>query len=153
MEVDTQNALDVKARAWYMRSTENTGEKIRATGISLALFVLKDEAMVKHYIVAKHTSTVCGYPGRDFDWSKFDWEGKSGNRGRKAPEPWIDDGLIEPNCEYLHVPYDFENAGTIYRVRPNCSMYAGRIYRGKLVKSVKPVKIKGIWYWRLDVSG
>jgi hypothetical protein len=112
--------------------------------------------MIKRYQINKRNSTVCGYPGRDFDWSKFDWEGKSlrksmfsGDCGRRAPKPFVDDGLIAENCQYLHVPYDFEEAGTIYRVRPNDSMYAGEIYRGHRIIQQKAVKDKGIWYWEL----
>ncbi len=29
--------------------------------------------MIKDYKINSHNLTVCGYPGRDFDWSKFDW--------------------------------------------------------------------------------
>lgn len=114
--------------------------------------------MKQYYKVAKHNSTVCGYPGRDFDWNKFDWEGKTihrsifrGHKDMKAPKPWVDDGLIAKNCQYLHVPYNFEEHGTIYRVRPNPTMYAGGIYRGKLIKKQTAVKRKGIWYWALDL--
>lgn len=70
--------------------------------------------MKKYQIINKRNSTVCGYPGRDFDWSKFCWDGEvvfisifKGVRDMKAPKPWVDDGLIAENCQYLHVPYDF----------------------------------------------
>ena len=115
--------------------------------------------MIKQYKINKHNSTVCGYPGRDFDWSKFDWEGKSiyipshkrvKNWG--APKPWVDNGFIAPNCEYLHVSYDFAEHGTIYRVRPNDSMYAGETYRGHLVRSQKAIKKDDGWYWELDLA-
>ena len=115
--------------------------------------------MRKEYKVNKHNSTVCGYPGRDFDWSKFDWDGKSisvdkcfrcdHKHENKAPLPWVDTGLIAENCEYLHVPYDHTDRGTIYRVRPNPTMYAGEVYRGKLVKAQKAIKKDDGWYWRL----
>lgn len=108
-------------------------------------------------IITKHNSTVCGYPGRQFHWDKFDWEGKSfhkaicrGDKDRKAPLPWVDDGLIAQNCQYLHVPYNWQESGTIYRVRPNPTMYAGEVYRGKLIKKQTAVKRKGVWYWVLD---
>lgn len=126
----------------------------------------------KLYKINSHNSTVCGYPGRDFDWSKFDWEQKtshdSGNmrysidsefipkeqRGQligitKAPEVHTDNFFIGKNCQYLHVPYDWEENGTIYRVRPNHSMCAGQVYRGKLIKKQTAVKIKDTWYWKL----
>jgi len=32
--------------------------------------------MIKEYKVNPHNSTVLGYPGKDFDWSKFDWDRK-----------------------------------------------------------------------------
>jgi len=114
--------------------------------------------MRKDYKINQHNSTVCGYPGRDFDWAKFCWDGTAVyqdhfTRGvvseRKAPLPFVDDGLIAPNCEYLHVPYNWEENCTIYRVRPNDSMYAGEIYRGNLIKKQTAVKKEDGWYWRL----
>jgi len=113
--------------------------------------------MKKYQIITKHNSTVCGYPGRDFDWDKFDWESKAihkalfkDDKNRKAPKPFVDDFLIPENCQYLHIPYDFEEHGTIYRVRPNPSMYAGKIYRRMLIKKQTAVKRKGIWHWVLE---
>lgn len=118
--------------------------------------------MIKDYKVNEHNSTVCGYPGRDFDWGKFCWDGSEVRIDRcfvpncsyrhetKAPPPWMDDGLIALNCEYLHVPYDWVEQGTIYRVRPNKTMYAGEIYRGRLVKSAEAIQKEDGWYWRLD---
>ena len=113
--------------------------------------------MKKYHLVNKRNSTVCGYPGRDFDWDKFGWDGKAiheslfkGKENIKAPEPFVDDCLIAENCQYLHVPYDFEEDGTIYRVRPNHTMYAGKVYRGKLIRKQTAVKKGGLWYWVLD---
>jgi len=113
--------------------------------------------MKKYQIITKHNSTVCGYPGRDFDWSKFDWEGKTvhkgifkGDKDLKAVKPYVDDCLIALNCQYLHVPYDWQENGTVYRVRPNPTMYAGEVYRGKRVIKQTAIKRKGIWYWVLD---
>ena len=110
----------------------------------------------KDYKVEKSNSTVCGYPGRDFDWSKFCWDGGElhkgilkGDKDMKAPLPFKDDCLIAPNCEYLHVPYDWVEQGCVYRVRPNKSMYAGQRYRGKLVQLTKAIHRDGAWYWRL----
>uniref|UniRef100_A0A6H2A304 Uncharacterized protein n=1 Tax=viral metagenome TaxID=1070528 RepID=A0A6H2A304_9ZZZZ len=111
--------------------------------------------MRKLYKINKRNSTVCGYPGRDFDWSKFDWEGKSAYKFEedwKAPEPWVDDGLIALNCQYLHVPYDFVEMGVIYRVRPNSTMYAGETYRGKLIKAQRAIKKEDGWYWELEFA-
>ena len=113
--------------------------------------------MKKYQIINKRNSTVCGSPGREFDWSKFDWDGKTvhrsilkGVKNMKAAKPWVDDGLIAENCQYLHVPYNFEEDGVIYRVRPNHTMYAGEVYRGKLIKKQTAVKRKGVWYWVLE---
>lgn len=113
--------------------------------------------MIRQYKIAKHNSTVCGYPGRDFDWSKFCWDGSEinkaifkGHKDDKAPLPGVDDGFIEPDCQYLHVPYDWLENGTIYRVRPNESMRAGEIYRRHLVLKQRAVKNEDGWYWELE---
>ena len=114
--------------------------------------------MIKRYKVAKHNSTVCGYPGRDFDWSKFCWDGSEthksifrGVKNMQAPKPFVDDCFIVENCQYLHVPFDFTEHGTIYRVRPNPSMYAGETYMGHKVLTQKAVLESGVWYWELEV--
>ncbi len=131
--------------------------------------------MIKDYKISKHNSTVCGYPGRDFDWSKFCWDGSDqiglehrhiwngcpkGSSGYKIAHndykcqlPYIDDGWIADNCQYLHVPYDWAESGTTYRVRPNESMQAGQTYRGKKVISQKAIKKDDDWYWRLELEG
>ena len=120
--------------------------------------VVKDRLM-KEYPVNKHNSTVLGYPGRDFDWSKFCWDGSAVyvdeiGRGitseRHAPLPFKDNGLIEEGNEYLHVPYNWEDDSTIYRVRPNDSMRAGRVYRGHKVMYCRAVEHDGKWYWQLE---
>jgi hypothetical protein len=112
--------------------------------------------MIKRYPINKHNSTVCGYPGRNFDWSKFCWDGSEihkspfkGERNRKAPLPYVDDFLIGENSQYLHVPYDWAKSGTIYRVRPNESMRAGKVYRGHKILKQRAVKQDGVWYWEL----
>lgn len=117
--------------------------------------------MLKEYKISKHNSTVCGYPGRDFDWSKFCWDGNEfyldscGRKGHpvdrlKAPLPYTDNCLIADNSEYLHVPYAWSEQCTIYRVRPNDTMYAGEIYRGRLIISQKAIQKDGVWYWVLE---
>ena len=125
----------------------------------------------KDYKINKHNSTVCGYAGINYDWSKFDWEQKTshnfGNlrysnislvdkesRGKligivKAPAVFIDNSWIGAKNEYLHVPYNWIEDGTIYRVRPNESMYAGEKYRGNIVKETKAIKKDDGWYWRI----
>jgi len=129
--------------------------------------------MKRLYKIAKHNSTVCGGPGRYFDWSLFDWNQESNcdfgdmrysteseyipenKRGKligiqKAPKVYTDDCLIAKHCQYLHVPYNWSENGTIYRVRPNDCMYTGEIYRGHLVKRQRAIKKDGIWYWELE---
>ena len=106
------------------------------------------------YPITQHNSTVCGYPGRDFDWSKFIWDGKAihkmrGHKDLTALIPWKDNGLIDADCEYIHVPYDFVENGTVYRVRPNESMRAGQKYRGRLVVRQTAELINDQWYWVL----
>lgn len=116
--------------------------------------------MKREYKITKHNSTVCGYPGRDFDWSKFCWDGKASHVDRchvqgckhchtyKAPLPWVD-GEAD-HGEYLHVPYNYEDDCTIYRVRANDTMYVEATYRGQKVKSLKVVKKDDGWYWVLE---
>ena len=113
--------------------------------------------MKREYKINKRNSTVCGYPGRDFDWSKFCWDSSevyksifNGRKDLKSTLPFVDDCLIAPNCQYLHVPYAFEEQGTIYRVRPNPTMYAGEVYRGRLVKKQTAEKKGDGWYWVLE---
>lgn len=116
--------------------------------------------MIKDYKISKHNSTVCGYPGRDYDWSKFCWDGSQiqiekcscpNCRGEhikwKAPLPFTDGGKT---CRYLHVPFDWIEDCTIFRVYPNETMEVGRKYRGRLVKSQDVVKKDDGWYWRLE---
>jgi len=115
---------------------------------------------MKEYKISSHNSTVCGYPGRDFDWSLFCWDGSEEykdechhfnckhNHIDKAPLPWVD-GKTH-TTEYMHVPYHWSDQCAIYRVRPNDCMYAGEVYRGHLIKSVKAIKKEDGWYWRLE---
>ena len=131
--------------------------------------------MKKLYKIDEHNSTVCGYPGRDFDWSKFDWDSQTEcdfgdmrystdsefipdeDKGqligkKKAPKVFVDDCLIAKNCQYLHVPYNWAENGTIYRVRPNPTMYAGETYRGHKILRQRAIKCKGIWYWEVEFN-
>jgi len=127
----------------------------------------------KDYKINKHNSTVCGYAGRLYDWSKFDWNSETSHdfgdmrysktseyvdkehRGeligiQKAPKVHVDDYFIGDKNQYLHVPYNYIEDTTIYRVRPNESMRAGNKYHGHLVKSTKAIKKEDGWYWRLE---
>jgi hypothetical protein len=116
----------------------------------------------KDYKINKHNSTVNGSLGRFYDWNKFCWDGsevyiepcrcpdcKKLHTKNKAPLPFVDDYLIADNSQYLHVPYDYAEQCTIYRVRPNYSMYAGKVYRGHKIVKQTAVKRKDGWYWRL----
>jgi hypothetical protein len=126
----------------------------------------------KDYKINEHNSTVNGDAGRNYDWSKFDWnQSEQYDFGddrystesefvpdnlkgqligvQKAPKVFVDGFLIAPNCQYLHVPYKWAEQATIYRVRPNDSMYSGKIYRGHLILKQTAIKKKDGWYWRL----
>ena len=128
--------------------------------------------MIKDYKINSRNSTVLGYPGREFDWTKFDWNQKEefdfGDdcysteseyvpdklKGQligiqKAPKVHVDGYFIAPGCRYLHVPYKWSEQATVYRVRPNDSMYAGQIYRGHKIIKQMAIKKKDGWYWRL----
>ncbi|KKN21276.1 hypothetical protein LCGC14_0927070 [marine sediment metagenome] len=115
--------------------------------------------MERDYLINKSNSTILGYPGRQFDWGKFDWKGQDiyeeqcGNKGcdhkHVAPIPFKDNALIGEGNEYVHVPFNWAEDMTIYRVRPNASMQAGNKYRGHVVKETQAVDKDGVWYWRL----
>jgi hypothetical protein len=110
----------------------------------------------KDYLICSRNSTVCGYPGRDFDWTKFCWDENGGFDKAlhvKCPKVFKDSCsfFIEKDCEYLHVPFDWHEHGTIYRVRPNESMLSGKVYRGhKILKQTAFKSDSGYWYWRLE---
>jgi hypothetical protein len=113
--------------------------------------------MFKDYKVCGRNSTVCGYPGRNYDWSKFCWDGSQvfkltkRHKGEKCYLPWVDTGLIREGSQYLHVPYNWVEDSTIYRVRPNESMRSGEVYHGhKILKQTAVKKDDGFWYWRLE---
>jgi hypothetical protein len=130
--------------------------------------------MIKEYKITQRNSTLCGYPARGFDWSKLCWDGSEqieiesrhmwddcpkGSMGYtvahsdyKCPLPYEDDFFIGDNSQYLHVPYNWKEHGTIFRVRPNETMWAGEIYRGKKVLSQKAIKKDDGWYWVLEMA-
>jgi hypothetical protein len=117
--------------------------------------------MIKEYKVSKHNSTVNGDRGSLYDWSKFCWDGSavyiehcsSPNCKHihkwKAHIPYVDG---EETCQYLHVPYDWENDCTVFRIYPNDNMWAGQVYRGKKVISQKAIKKDDGWYWQLELE-
>lgn len=112
--------------------------------------------ITRQYLIQKRNSTVCGYPGRDYNWKLFDWDERTNHRFngvlRRAPKVYVDNGFIEPGCQYLHVPYAWQEHGLIYRVRPNESMQAGKVYQGRLIKKQTAEKINGSWYWVLQFA-
>ena len=106
--------------------------------------------------VTAETSTVNGYPGQQTDWTKFCWDGSEKNKfeGKmlKAPLPLVDGFLIGDGCEYLHVPYNFAEDGTISRVRPRKSLRARRMYHGRLILQQRAVKRDEGWYWEIELG-
>jgi hypothetical protein len=114
--------------------------------------------LIKEYKVAPDNSTVCGYPSKYFDWGKFDWKGETYhsqdlqklfrglkvNIDSKAPKPWIDHSS-QLYYDYLHVPYEWAEHGTIYRVRPK---YKAGNKRGKrIITKVQAIEKLDGWYW------
>ena len=113
------------------------------------------------YKVSARNSTVNGGPGRLYDWSRFCWDGSAihvhscGIAGHpeerdRAPLPFKDGYLIAEHCEYLHVPYNWEEQGAIYRVRPNDSMYSGQVYHGRRILFQRAVLVNRTWFWELE---
>ena len=136
---------------------------------------MRIDRAIKDYKVNKHNSTVNGSPGRDYDWDKFDWNQETEHdfgdsrystdseyvpdelKGqligiKKAPEVYTDGFFIAKHCQYLHVPYNYAYDATIYRVRPNDTMYTGEIYRGKLITKQEAILKEDGWYWRLHFN-
>lgn len=116
---------------------------------------------IREYKVGPRNSTVNGELGRMYDWSLFCWDGSAAYRDAcgyaghpveeyKAPLPWVDGGRPGwVDYQYLHVPYNYAEVGTIYRVRPNDSMQPGQRYRGRVVSALKAVQHADGWYWQL----
>lgn len=102
----------------------------------------------------------CGYDGKGYDWSKFDWEGKTVHVDKcwrcdhkhedKAHPAYIDHSI--PDYEYLHVPYAWAEQGTVYRIWPVWELGDKvRVNRkAKLMIEVQAIKAKqvdGKWAW------
>lgn len=127
---------------------------------------------IKRYKIAPTNSTVLGDPGTHFDWSNFDWEGKTScdfgdmryseeseyipqeQRGqligvKKAPLPFVD-GNAGTYYQYLHVPWKWSEDGCIYRVRPHFEV--GQKRWGYKVTKVSAVKEDGVWYWEVELT-
>jgi len=84
--------------------------------------------------ITKNNSTI----GEGGDWGKLCWDGSEvlnerlqecfdhgqkgsmaeaiKNNGYHAPSPWVDNSY--PDYKYLHVPYEWKEHGTIFRVYP-----------------------------------
>ena len=113
------------------------------------------------YKINPRNSTVNGSPGRRYDWTKFCWDGSAIHletcsipghpvEERKALLPYTDGLPIAPGCQYLHVPYNWAEDCTVFRVRPNDVMCAGQVYRGRMVKrQTAELRPEG-WYWVLE---
>ena len=118
--------------------------------------------MIKEYKITKHNSSVNGDLGNLYDWTKFDWEGNEikidkcpvkgcDHRHEYKAYPAYVDGKGTKN-EYLHVPYNWSEWGTVYRIYANNSISAGKTYRGHLIKAVKAVKKADGWYWSIEME-
>lgn len=134
--------------------------------------IVMSKRIIKRYRIKPTNSTVCGYAGIRFDWSKFDWDGQTEHdfgdmrystesefvpveqRGQligvnKAPMPCIDGNDLE-YYNYIHVPYNYADDAVIYRVRPHYAV--GQKRWGYTVKRVTAVKDNGIWYWEIELT-
>ena len=112
------------------------------------------------YRITALNSTVNGSPGRHFDWALFCWDGSAIHVERcfipehpvrevRAPLPFKDGYLIAQHCQYLHVPYRWEEDQTIYRIRPSDQMWAGNTYHGHYVAQQTAELLDGVWHWVL----
>jgi hypothetical protein len=128
--------------------------------------------MIKRYLINAKNSTVCGYPGTHFDWTKFDWNQKESydyvdmrystesefvpdnDKGqligvKQSPIPWID-GKDKEYYEYLHVPFNWAEDATIYRVRPHFEVGQTR-WKHKVIR-VSAINDNNIWYWEIELQ-
>jgi hypothetical protein len=73
-------------------------------------------------VIVKQNSSI----GEGGDWDKLDFAGKTVHKEtmggiemeKKAPLPFRDEGFGDHTYQYLHVPYDWAEDETIYRVYP-----------------------------------
>jgi hypothetical protein len=126
--------------------------------------------MHKEYKIEPKNSSVNGAPGTHYDWSKFDWDQKAEydfgdsrysteseyipkeKRGQligvqKAPKVFVD-GNSDSFGEYLHVPYDWAEDATVYRVYFKSAV--GKKFAGKTIKAVRAIKKDDGWYWQIE---
>ena len=111
--------------------------------------------MKKLYAVSASNSTVNGDPGKHYDWNKFSWmEVKHRNILRAGPEYYTAKPFVDGNAtqyyEYIHVPWDFQDNGTIFRVRPHFQV--GQKRWGKIVTAVHAVEKQHVWYWEITLE-
>ena len=106
-------------------------------------------------------SDVNGDNGKRYDWSKFCWDGSAiyvercfmaghPTTERTAPLPFLD-GKPE-SCQYIHVPYDWESGGAIYRVRPRYKWTVGQTWRGRTVLRQIAAQSDDGWYWVVELE-
>ena len=112
----------------------------------------------KDYKINSHNSLVNGHSGKQYDWSKFNWSGETWAETvtdpqlnwlsikHKSIKPFVD-GHDDSFGEYLHVPYDWEENETIYRVYSRWQV--GKSNHGKIPIKVQAIKKDDGWYWRI----
>lgn len=118
--------------------------------------------MYKDYKVSSSNSTINGDSAKHYDWSKLNWKPKPYREmfefrtdmqwlsfGCNTPEVFTD-GLADMYYQYLHVPYNYPNMGTIYRVRPRYEV--GKMRNGKTPIRVEAIKKANGWYWRVTFN-
>lgn len=115
---------------------------------------------LKEYKVLPKNSTINGDSSNKYDWSKFDWKGghyesKIGldydfkwlRIERNIPFPWID-GIADKYFQYIHVPFNYTEEGTIFRVRPRFKV--GNKRGKNVITSVKAINKQNGWYWLVE---
>ncbi|MFA5300224.1 MAG: hypothetical protein WC389_18710 [Lutibacter sp.] len=118
--------------------------------------------MIKEYKVCSKNSQVNGQPGRYYDWSKFCWNDKEiyiekchvkdcDHKHEYKAYPAFVDG-DDKNCHYLHVPYNWTEDCTVFRVYPNDCMWVNKIFRGRKVIKQTAIKKDDGWYWQLELE-
>lgn len=89
-------------------------------------------------LVARCNSTV---GVGEVDWGKFTWRGSVRHQrlvnGRyPEAEVWVDG--VRSDCQYLHVPWDFESEGMIFRVYPRVEPGIAMVVRETWVPTAMP---------------
>lgn len=117
--------------------------------------------MIKRYPITAKNSTVNSDAGTHYDWSKFDWQGKSTYTDRclvsncnhkhvyKAYPAYVD-GKATEYYEYLHVPYNWIKDATVFRIRPHFEV--GQIRWKHKVVRVSAINDNGKWFWEVELE-